>query len=69
MIQQDHRPIEILLIDDGSTDQTYEIGLEYLEKSGIPFLALKKANQGSCASGMNLGYKVRNGIYISIGIG
>ena len=66
VVQQDYRPLEILLIDDGSTDQTYELGLDHLRESDIPFLALKKKNQGSCVSGINLGIQRCNGAYVSL---
>lgn len=66
VIKQTYRPIEIILIDDGSTDDTFRIALSILQELELPFLAIHKQNQGSCVSGINNGISLSHGEFLSI---
>jgi glycosyltransferase involved in cell wall biosynthesis len=66
VIGQDWHPLEIVLIDDGSTDNTFEAGLDCLRASKVPFVAIKKENQGSCVSALNNGIGLSHGEYVSV---
>lgn len=63
---QDYRPIEILIIDDGSTDDTPQImavASERLRRAGIDcHYILQAKSNGSCAR--NRGFRLSNGEYI-----
>lgn len=66
IVQQTYRPIEVLVLDDGSQDETYAIALETLQATDIPFLAIRKRNQGSCVTGINNGLSLSHGEFVSI---
>lgn len=55
--------LEVIVIDDGSTDSSYDIMMEYVEKNPDIFLAVKKEN-GGVGSVINLGLKMAKGKYI-----
>ena len=62
IINQTYRNLEIILIDDGSTDNSYEIAKEYAQKDfRIKLIHQKNAGQ-SCAR--NRGIKLATGKYI-----
>jgi cellulose synthase/poly-beta-1,6-N-acetylglucosamine synthase-like glycosyltransferase len=66
VVFQDWRPLEIIFIDDGSSDDTFEIGVQCLKTTNLPFLAIYKHNQGSCVSAINNGIGISRGNYISL---
>lgn len=47
IVDQSYPAIEVLLIDDGSSDGTFEAGLACLRASRRPFLAVQKKNSGA----------------------
>ena len=66
MLKQTYRPIEIILVNDGSTDKTEEIIMSYkgkLEESGITLKYIKKQNEGLGAA-INDGLKHTEGEYL-----
>ncbi len=66
VIRQTYRPIEVLLFDDGSSDNTYPLALHSLQASGLPYWIIKKQNQGSCVTGINHGLSLSHGEFVSI---
>lgn len=66
IIAQTYRPLELILVNDGSKDRTDEIVSEYKEilvQSGISFKYIKKKNEGSGAA-INDGLKQTTGDYL-----
>lgn len=66
MLKQTYRPLEIILVNDGSTDKTEEIILSYkdkLEESGITLKYVKKQNGGTGAA-VNDGLKHTSGDFL-----
>lgn len=66
VISQSYQPIEYIVIDDGSTDGTYEILSQYSSEEKIILLSHENnCNKGQSAS-LNLGLKLCRGKYIVI---
>ena len=63
IINQTYRNLEIILINDGSTDNSYQICKKYSEQDSRIVL-IDKQNGGS-ASAKNYGLKIAKGDYIS----
>ena len=63
LVKQTLRELEIILVDDGSTDQSYRIMEEYEQKYGDRIRLYRKENGGQ-ASARNLGIRVSRGSYI-----
>ena len=64
---QDHRPIEVIVIDDGSTDETARTipaQREMLASHGIEMIYLRQQNAGPAAA-RNTGLGLAKGIYIA----
>lgn len=62
---QDHRPLELVVVDDGSTDDTWE-RLERLQKEApFPMKLVKGAHKGVSAA-MNLGLQAATGEWIAM---
>jgi glycosyltransferase involved in cell wall biosynthesis len=61
ILSQTYRPLEILIIDDGSTDKSAEIA-----KSFIPSVKYYyQPNSGSCSSPLNYGIKLSQGDFLA----
>ncbi len=56
--------VQLILVDDGSSDDSYRISLEYQDKFPNNIIALRKTNGGQ-ASARNLGLKYAQGKYIN----
>lgn len=68
IIDQTYRPLELIFVNDGSTDQTSAVAAEYGEKfnkSGVRFHYFEQANAGQ-ASAVNRGLKLAEGEFISL---
>ena len=66
IIQQTYRPLELVFVDDGSTDRTAEIAEQYKEKlseAGVEFHCIRQENAGQAAA-MNAGFRVFTGDYL-----
>lgn len=67
VIQQTYQPLELIFINDGSTDRTAEIAARYrpvLEEKGIQFTYLHQENAGQAAA-LNRGLKLFTGEYLT----
>lgn len=61
--QQNHKNIEVVLVDDGSTDNTAEVAKQYQNNSDLKIQLLQQENQGPGAA-RNLGIKQSQGKYL-----
>ena len=67
IINQTYRPLELIFVNDGSTDKTEEIVKKYsplLKKEGIDFIYLKQENKGQAAA-LNYGLKKFTGEFLT----
>lgn len=64
LLSQDYRNIEIIAVDDGSTDHSFEICQAYAQQHAN-FRCLTKANEGGAVSG-NLGVSLAQGGYVAL---
>ena len=62
-LAQTHRPLEIIAVDDGSTDATPAILADYAARHPGILRVLTQPNRGQCAAA-NAGLAVSNGHYI-----
>lgn len=60
---QTYRPIELIIIDDGSSDRSCEVIEETLLEAPFPARLIRQANQGAHAA-LNLGCQLAGGEYI-----
>jgi glycosyltransferase involved in cell wall biosynthesis len=66
VLYQDYQDVELIVVDDGSTDNSYEILLEYAEQGLLKLLThLAHENRGQSAA-LNLGLKEASGEFIAI---
>ena len=61
--KQTYKDIEVICIDDGSTDQTSTIISNYIPKASIPIQLIEQENKGA-TSARNNGLRYANGEYI-----
>lgn len=61
----DYRNIEVIILDDGSTDNTYDVLNEYVEKFVFPIKLIRQDNTGYTGANFNKTLKFANGKYIS----
>ena len=67
ILSQTYSNIELIFINDGSTDRTEEIALSYapkLEEKGIDFIYIYQENSGQAAA-INQGLKIFKGEYLT----
>ncbi len=64
IINQDYKNLEIILVDDVSTDNTVEISRKILENSGRKFQLIKRTVNGHQSAARNTGLDAANGDYI-----
>ncbi|MFJ7185427.1 glycosyltransferase family 2 protein [Lysinibacillus xylanilyticus] len=67
ILNQTYPKLELILIDDGSTDNTREVIFKYeslLKKRGIEFYYIHQENMGAAAA-LNKGFKLFSGDYIT----
>ena len=64
IINQDYENIEIILVDDVSTDNTVKISQEILEKSKRKFTIIKRTINGLQSASRNTGLKAAKGKYV-----
>ncbi len=57
------KDLELIIIDDGSTDDSYEIANKYLEESDLKYIIYKDENRGQSAA-RNIGIGKASGEYI-----
>lgn len=62
---QEYKSIQIVAVDDGSTDDSYKVLLDYKARSPIEMIVLKKTNGGIC-SALNLALANATGELIAI---
>jgi len=68
VVSQDYRPLEIIVVDDGSTDETPDVlehwGVAHEADAALAFIAIHQSNQGGNAA-RNRGIAAANGAYIA----
>ena len=65
VVEQDYPQIEIIVIDDGSTDGTAQAAEKALERGGRPYRMTRQENAGAHAT-INRGIQQAKGDYIAI---
>lgn len=64
--RQEYRNIEYIVVNDGSTDQSNDIIINFMKKSGLPMMYIKKKN-GGVHTARNLGIKnARGEMYLTL---
>ena len=64
IINQDYENLEIILVDDVSTDNTVKISREILENSGRKFQLIQRTVNGRQSASRNTGLDASNGEYV-----
>ena len=67
VFNQTYRPIECIVIDDGSTDNSLlvlkKLEIRFLKEEGFDFKVISTENKGACAA-RNLGFSISKGCFI-----
>jgi len=63
LFAQTHPDLELIAVDDGSTDATADLLRSAAQRSPFPFTTISQANAGACAA-RNAGLKLSSGDYI-----
>ncbi|MEM4620007.1 MAG: glycosyltransferase family A protein [Desulfurococcaceae archaeon] len=66
LLSQTDKDFEIIVVDDGSTDNTYNVAKEILEKSGFSNYTILRKPNGGVSSARNMGIKHAIGSIIII---
>lgn len=61
--KQVYKNIEVILIDDGSTDKSYELAEKYLSKCDFKHILVRQENAGVSAA-RNIGLSIASGEYV-----
>ncbi|MBR0095165.1 MAG: glycosyltransferase family 2 protein, partial [Synergistaceae bacterium] len=61
IIEQDYENLEIIVVDDVSTDNTVEVAQKVLEDSGRNFQLIKRSVNGHQSAARNTGFKASRG--------
>ena len=64
IIEQDYENLEIIVVDDVSTDNTVEVVQKVLEDSGRNFQLIKRSVNGHQSAARNTGFKASRGKYV-----
>ncbi|QPJ84751.1 glycosyltransferase family 2 protein [Sarcina sp. JB2] len=64
VLNQTYKNIEIIIVDDNSTDNTYKVIKSYMEKYSFIKYIKHSVNKGACVA-RNTGIKVAKGYYIA----
>ncbi|TXN15048.1 glycosyltransferase [Methylobacterium sp. WL122] len=65
VVNQEYKPIEIILIDDGSRDKTADLAESYLNTHAPKSIVIRRKNNGA-ANAINQAIKLSSGHYINI---
>ena len=63
IVNQDYRDFEIILVNDGSKDNSKDVVLEYLKDKDVRYVLVEKEN-GGLSSARNAGLKKAEGEYV-----
>jgi glycosyltransferase involved in cell wall biosynthesis len=63
VLKQTYEHLEIVLVDDGSTDHTVEVAKRSLKSGHIPYRILRQPNAGA-AGARNLGWRAARGSWV-----
>lgn len=64
LLSQTEKDFEIIIVDDGSTDNTYQVVKEILQNSGFQNYKILRKPNGGVSSARNVGIKEAKGKYI-----
>ncbi len=64
VIEQDYEDLEIIVVDDVSTDNTVQTVRNFLEKSGRNFQIVQRTVNGRQSAARNTGLRAANGEYV-----